>query len=692
MGKLFKWLFGLVFLLVVLVVAAVVILPMVVDPNDYKGEIVKVVKEETGRDLQINQDLNLTVFPWLGIETGGVSLSNREGFGDKPFARINELGLRVKLLPLLSKKVEVDTLVLKGLGLNLVRNKDGRTNWEDLAGKKKKEEKPVEKTSPGMVAFKVEGLQLQNARISWDDQQAGQKFVVKKVRLVTGTLAPGTEVPVKGGLEFTSTSPKLALVAEMRAQVKTNEAFDRYVISGLQLDLDGKGEGLPKGGMQVAAGADIEMDLAKGLLNVTGLSLDGPEASLSGNVKVSNLNGKQPHVNGDLALAQTNVKKLAALFGSKIETTDENALTKVSANLKLSQKGDVLKVDPFDIKLDDSTAKGFVHVLNPKGPVLRAKLNIDEINVDRYLPPPGEEEPEAAEEETKKGNPLKPLRKLDLEAEAGIGKLTVNNLRMQKVRLKVVNKEGVLTAKPMSAKLYGGEFDGETKINAKGKRPKIHAKKSLKGINIGPLLKDLNGEDRLLGTGTVNLNLRTVGLTEKAISRSLSGKANFKLRDGAYKGVNLAELIRSGGGLLGSGAKKGTGKDARTDFSSMSASVDIKKGVVTNNDLVAKSPLLRVSGKGKANLKNKSMDYLVTAELVASLQGQGGKGADKMTGVPIPVRIKGPFNDLSYTPDLSGALGGDVGAKIKGQEKRLKKQVESKAKEKLEGKLEGLLR
>ncbi|MCW8905247.1 AsmA family protein, partial [Sedimenticola sp.] len=89
MGKLFKVLGGLLLVLLLLVVAAVIILPMVIDPNDYKGEIVTQVKEQTGRDLKITGDLKLSVFPWLGIDIGGLELSNAKGFGEQPFAVVN---------------------------------------------------------------------------------------------------------------------------------------------------------------------------------------------------------------------------------------------------------------------------------------------------------------------------------------------------------------------------------------------------------------------------------------------------------------------------------------------------------------------------------------------------------------------------------------------------------------------------
>ena len=359
------------------------------------------------------------------------------------------------------------------------------------------------------------------------------------------------------------------------------------------------------------------------------------------------------------------------MFGTAIETTDEQALTRVSAELKMAHDGKALKVDPLTIKLDDSNIQGYVHVLDPEGPVLRSDIEIDSLNVDRYLPPPAEGEQEqaqaaASEPAAAAADPFSALRKLDLVADARIGTLVANQLNMQDIRVKVVSKDGVLQAKPIGARLYQGEFDGETTLDARGKQPKLHARNDLTGIQIGPLLNDLVGHDRLLGTGAVHFDLRTVGLSETEIRRSLSGNARFDFQNGAYKGVNLAALIRQAGGLLGGSAGGGsaTGAGAQTDFSEMSGSATISNGLISNNDLKAKSPLLRLDGKGKVNLQKDTIDYTVTTTLVDSLEGQGGKESDKLTGVPIPVRIKGPLSDPSYSPDLSEAAKAKVQEKV----------------------------
>ena len=108
------------------------ILPFFIEPNDFKPEISAAVKDNTGRELILEGDLKLSLFPWIGISTGKIALGNAEGFQDQPFATAEESNVKVKLLPLLSKKIEVKRIVLKGLALNLAKNKQGITNWDDL--------------------------------------------------------------------------------------------------------------------------------------------------------------------------------------------------------------------------------------------------------------------------------------------------------------------------------------------------------------------------------------------------------------------------------------------------------------------------------------------------------------------------------------------------------------------------------
>ncbi|HVJ30849.1 MAG TPA: AsmA family protein, partial [Gammaproteobacteria bacterium] len=120
--------------IVVLLVVAVAIVASTFDPNDYKGVAANAFTARTGRTLTVEEDLHLTYFPWLALETGGVTIGSAAEFGGdaQPFATARRVAARVKLLPLLSRRVEVGTVELEGFTLNLARDANLRGNWEDL--------------------------------------------------------------------------------------------------------------------------------------------------------------------------------------------------------------------------------------------------------------------------------------------------------------------------------------------------------------------------------------------------------------------------------------------------------------------------------------------------------------------------------------------------------------------------------
>ena len=699
MGSVIKWLFGLILVLVLLLVAAVIVLPMVVDPNDYKPQIIETAEQRLGRELAIEQDLNLSVFPWLGIETGGVRVGNAEGFADQPFAEIDRLALRVKLMPLLSRRAEVDTLELTGLRLNLEKNAQGQTNWDDLAARRPADEPPAEEPAPAgepgaPVSLSVQGIRVEDARITWDDRQAGQKYVLDGVHLVTGSVSPGATVPVEAGVTFTSDKPAMRLEADLAASVSSDADLAVFRVADLVLKLDAEGEGLPEGGAKLTLDTDLTVDTKADSLKLEQLKISGPAMSASGAVTVKALQAN-PNAQGTLSIAETNPKTLASMFAAPIETTDPQAMTRASGELSFSYAEGAIKLDPLQLKLDESTLTGYLHVLDPAMPVVRTRLDLDQIDLDRYMPPVGSaEEAAAAGAETAtepSDDPFAALRGLDFVGEFKIGQLKVAKARMANVNAKVVSQKGVLKVDPMAARLYEGKFNGSVVLNASGKTPKLAAKNNLTGIQIGPLLQDVAGEGRLTGSGELKADVTMVGLSEQEIRRSLNGTSSFAFRDGALKGVNIAQVVREASSRLGLGGDQlDTGTPGQTDFSELSASLTMSNGVIKNNDLQAKSPLLRVEGKGEVDLPANTIDYRVVTELVGSLAGQGGKGRDELAGVPIPVRVSGPLTSPSYRPDLEAALSAKAKAQLDEKKEEVKQKVEKKIQEEIGDKLKGL--
>ena len=130
MKRLLKWILGLTAALVVLVAAAVVLVPMFLDVQHYKPRVEELVSELTGRTFNMGDDIDLSVFPWIGIRLSDLRLANPEGFAAKDMVAVDGFELRLKVMPLFSGRVEVDTFVLDSPRIFLERRKDGTANWE----------------------------------------------------------------------------------------------------------------------------------------------------------------------------------------------------------------------------------------------------------------------------------------------------------------------------------------------------------------------------------------------------------------------------------------------------------------------------------------------------------------------------------------------------------------------------------
>src|SRR5258707_2845370 len=116
--------------LLVLAIVAVVVFAMTFDPNRYKGQIETLVKEKTGRTLKLQGDLKVAIFPSLGADVSKVTLSERAA--DQEFLSLDSAHASVALLPLLRGEGIVDTIKVAGLKADIVKDKNGKFNFDDL--------------------------------------------------------------------------------------------------------------------------------------------------------------------------------------------------------------------------------------------------------------------------------------------------------------------------------------------------------------------------------------------------------------------------------------------------------------------------------------------------------------------------------------------------------------------------------
>jgi AsmA protein len=693
MVKLLKFVGWLIGILLVLMLALVVLVPLFFDPNDHKDRIIAEVKEATGRDLNIGGDINLSLFPWLGLELNDLSLSNPPEFGDQPFAAVDLANVRVKLMPLLlHRTMEADTVQIQGLDLYLAKSEKGQTNWEDLARRAPQaaaaetdtEQAPAAK---GFAAFSIGGVAIQDARVTWDDRSTGQHYEIHQLQLKTGPLILGEPVDVALELRVQSQKPRLQGDFELTGQLRSKPEQHYVEVIGLRVKLKVNGEGLPEAGLEAAIGANVYVDLDSGNLDAKEVELTSGELVLQAALRGDDLHSN-PVFTGNLKLKPFSPRDWLERFDIRVpETKDPEVLQRLSLSSDFKATPKQVGFEALKLQLDDTRLKGAVELIGLEDPTYAFTLDIDQIDLDRYLPPVAEAKGTPEQTEASAGStpaapseaplfPVELIRQLNLDGSLRIGSLTLNQITAKAIQLKVVAKDGKLQLDEQVGRFYDGMIKGGITLNAQGKTPQLRISQEAKEIVIGPLFKDLTDEDKLDGMGAFSADLSSSGQTLNQLKRGLNGNFRFEFTDGAVKGFNLAKMLRNARAKLAGETVAVSNEPEQTDFSEMSGSAVITNGVLNNRDLFAKSPFLRVDGAGKVNLVTEQLDYTIRPVLVSTPTGQGGEELEELVGIPVPVHLEGPWMKPNWKIDLAQVLQ-------EHQKKQLKQKVEEKVQEQL---------
>jgi len=713
-------------ILIAVVLVAVAVIIAVVDPNDYRDEIRDVVQRETGRELSIDGDLELSLFPWIGLGVGGLQLGNAPGFGETPFAAVREAQIRVQLLPLLSRELRVDTIRLDGLSLALERDAAGRGNWEDLAAGGEDDSDPAadaeadatdtagEGEGSGLAALAIGGLQIVDAQISLRDRQADSDLLVDQVNLSLGAVRFDEAFPLEFGARYASASQGIEALLSLTGDITVAADLQRAAIAGLDLAVDASGDAVPGGEQRLQLGAtDLGIDLAAQTVKLTGLSGDAAGIALSGEVNVAELLGA-PNASGRLEIAEFDARALLERLAIEPpQSADPEALGAVSAALNFSASAERAELSELLVGLDGSQLSGNLAVTDYTAPGLEFALDLDRIDVDRYLPPPAEGADSAGQASAAAGGesaggsgtsdgesagesagasadsaatagddvpielPLEMLRALQLDGRLGIGELKVAGIRASQVELPLSAADGLLQITGLAAQLYGGTLSKRARLDARGEQPAFAADARLAGIDIGPLLVDATGSESLSGNGSVEFDLRSRGGSVGALKRSLDGTLALELLNGAVSGIDIGGDLRRAEATLKGQQLDAADEKVSTDFASMSVSAVIEQGVLRSDDLDMRSPLLRLGGDGSVDLPKEYVDYRARVLLTDTTKGQGGRARSDLAGLKLTLPIRGHFDDLAtdFVGAVTDAVKDRAKAKLKAKEDELKREL-----------------
>ena len=684
--KLLKWLLIAVGSVVLLLAGVLAFIAATFDPNQYKGQIAELVKARIHRTLTIEGDIKLSLFPTLGVQLGKTRLS--EFRSDQEFAALEQMRVSLALLPLLSKDVVVDQVQLNGLRVNLVKHRDGKTNFADLLGT---EEAATPAPAPAPtppseapIKFDIDGVKVSKAAVSWKDEAAGTEYTVSDLSLATGRLAPGVPVKFELSAAFSASQPKMDVKLKCAGNLTADPKSQSLSVATLTASVDTRGPQL------------------EALLSIKLSGVEGSAKALKVGELLITVDGKQ----GDNAVKGTLSTPVAADFDTQLIELPKFAgefdvaspalpMKKLTVPLTGTVRADLKKqVVSADLitRFDESNIKAKVGLSDFAAPFTRFDIAIDKLNLDRYLPSAenkaGSAEPAAAPQ-TELPIDFSPIKSLNLAGSLGIDELIAANVKVQNLRMDVKAGGGTLDVNPLSANLYQGNTRGSASINANSNQVAI--KQNLSGVSMGPLLRDALKQDLLEGRGDVALDVTATGNIVSAIKKSLNGSAAVNLKDGAIKGINLAQSLRNAKAMFTGGTRdseQAAAAGEKTDFSDLTASFVIRDGVAHNDDLLVKSPFLRLTGGGDIDIAQGSLNYLAKAAVVATSSGQGGKELGDLKGLTVPVRVSGPFAALKYKLEYGSVFSDSTKQQFEEKKEELKDKLEDQLKARLPGRKE----
>ena len=478
--------------------------------------------------------------------------------------------------------------------------------------------------------------------------------------------------------------------------VKANLADLIFEVPALAGKFDIKDPALPNGAMQgqfkLAANANVKQEQVK-----TTFDLTLAETKLNGDVSVAGFStpriGFKVHadtLNLNALLGNAGGKKEAAAASTKASSkadkpADLSALktlfldgsinigkilyspyTLSGLNVGIKADGQKLALQGLDVKLDDSRIQGNVGISQFNKPLYTFDLNIDKLDLNRYLPATeakaGDSKP--AEKAADKGEQLidlSALKALNAQGNIRIGWLKYGKTEAKNLNVGLKAQDGLASLDPLNVDVYQGTVRGAVKVDARA-TPAVTIQQSLQNIAVGPLLVDTINNDMLSGNGNVNLNVTAQGNTVTALKKSLGGSVDLRMADGAVKGFDLAGMIRDAKGklnLLKGESNASADNSKKTDFSELTATFNIKNGVAHNDDLAMKAPVFRLTkgeSKGDIDIGKEQINYLAKPTLVNSLKGQGGKDAEQLGSIGIPVKVTGTFAAPKFGVDMA-AMG-----------------------------------
>ncbi|EKO3658116.1 AsmA family protein [Vibrio metschnikovii] len=643
--------------LLVMVIAAVVALVVFVNPNQFKPLIIEQTKQQTGLELVIEGDISWQFFPAIGFELGKTELRNPDGFTQNNLFKVDRVGIDIAVMPLFRHQLHIGNVRLEGAEFYLETLSDGRSNLDSLTqAQNQKSSAQVEEaltespsSQPETTAdqpwtLSLAGVTVSQARLEILDQQTGTHSTLYDVDLTVSEFAADRWTSVDFSAKGSANQQQFSV--DGKAEIKLSADFKQYALRNITLNSTLEDPSVQIDALQLKL-ATFEFDQDNALT----FAVKGNAADMAFDVS------GQAQLQVDAAISTVSLDKLllnstlqgAALPQSPMQVEMASRIVFDVTNSTLDVVLDRLMANAIAL-----SGKANIHLADI--PKIRFQLHSPAIDLDEFLgldqaapdsaAQPAVNAPTSLPVEVEPD--LSALQNLDVSGEITIDHFKAGNAKLHHVHTRFAVNRGVIDLNTLTAELYQGKIQASAKVDARKTPATYQVKKTITGVQVQPLLIDVADNDLLQGTGNITVDVQGRSLTPSGIQKNLLGTVTINFADGAVNGINVAQLIRTNHARLRGQTLDESEAVKQTDFSALTATLQLNKGEVSTNNLAMQSPLLRIRGEGKANYLNETVDFVVRTSIVGTLKGQGGKDIDELRDVTIPIHISGQWTEPRY--------------------------------------------
>jgi len=718
--------------LIAIIIAAIILLPSLVNTSTFKESLIEQVKARTGQTLTIEGDLSLSVFPWLGIKTGKVTLSQAPDISDQDLVKVESTNIGVKLLPLFQKRIEVGQITLEAPVLHYVVNQKGKTSLDSFLesasastvpastetipennNTNKSEANNEEQASLNAKAITISGITIIDGQLIYEDKQKNEKHKVSALTIETGNLLSNTDAPFTLSAQVKPSNSELMFIA---VDANANIDIDSGVINANSVNatvsqqdnttllktriesilFDQKKETVKTKSISLTLNSNdfsptisipfSDINLKTYSTSVIEFLVSEPNSKIeaSGDIFLKDWN-INPMIKGQVKTKALNPSAVIDLLEIDYKPSDAKSLKTLLLSTHFSGSTSGVSLHSIEVMLDDSKLTGDVSITDFETPRYRFDLSLDSINLDRYMP--------MAENEGKAKHsgdaglaiaaPIPLFKKLTANGIFRADTIQANGAKLNDIRVGIASKNQQVIITP-TAKLYEGETKGTITFNETKERSTLAIKNRLSNVNLASLLRDTEITDQVSGKATVDID---VNILDKNGLQTNNGVIELLVNNGALKGVDIKKVLddtqefvdRLRGKTNDEKIESQTeGQSTTTDetrFAEMTATLNLDNNVITNKNLSIKAPAFRISGKGTIELKPKKLDYLTNIAIVNTNSGQGGEDRENLKGAIVPVRFYGDISEPKYKIDTRALIKENTKKEVEKKKDELKEKA-----------------